>query len=53
MITGFSFRAVDEKGNLYEQDKKFFIEAEKGIVHILSYISGFTNQEVQQIAKIL
>lgn len=53
MIAGLSFRAVDEKGNLFEQDKKFFIEAEKGINHILSYISEFSDQEVQQIAKIL
>jgi mannitol-1-phosphate 5-dehydrogenase len=53
MVAGISFRAVDEKGNLFEQDKRFFIEAEKGIVHILSYISKFTDQEVQHINKLL
>ncbi|MGF1586934.1 MAG: hypothetical protein ACFCUM_16570 [Bacteroidales bacterium] len=53
MVAGLSFRAVDERGNLFEQDKRFFKEAEKGIVHILSYISGFTDQEVQHITKLL
>jgi mannitol-1-phosphate 5-dehydrogenase len=53
MITGFSFGAVDEQGNFFEEDEKFFIEAEKGIVHILSYISGFTDHEMQEICRIL
>jgi mannitol-1-phosphate 5-dehydrogenase len=53
MIAGISFRAADEKGLPFEQDKKFFIESEKGIDHILSYISGFSDQEVQQITKLL
>jgi mannitol-1-phosphate 5-dehydrogenase len=53
MIAGISFRAVDEQGNLFENDKKFFTEAEKGIVHLLSDISGFKDREVQQITKLL
>jgi mannitol-1-phosphate 5-dehydrogenase len=53
MIAGLSFKAVDEKGDLFEKDKKFFIEAEKGFVHVLSNISGFTDKELHEIDKIL
>jgi mannitol-1-phosphate 5-dehydrogenase len=52
MMAGLSFMAADENGKISEQDKKFFIESEKGIDYILKCISGFTDQEVQHITKL-
>jgi len=36
-----SFRASDENGNFHPSDEKFFVEAEKGLGHILKNVCGF------------
>jgi mannitol-1-phosphate 5-dehydrogenase len=40
MISGVSFRAADEEGKFFPADEKFFPEAEKGVRHVLTKISG-------------
>ncbi len=52
MTAGLSFRATNEQGKFFPPDKKFFDEADKGIIHILSNISGFSDHELKQITKI-
>ena len=38
LIAGISFRACDEKGMHHPSDQRFFVEAEKGVNHILQNI---------------
>jgi mannitol-1-phosphate 5-dehydrogenase len=48
-IAGISFRAVDENGRHFQNDLDFFREAEKGIVHVLRNISGFSENQMQRL----
>jgi mannitol-1-phosphate 5-dehydrogenase len=51
MIAGISFRATDEEGNYFPADEKFFQEAEKGVRHVLTAISGLSADIAGEVAR--
>jgi mannitol-1-phosphate 5-dehydrogenase len=50
MISGVSFRATDEEGKYFPADEKFFLEAEKGVRHVLTKISGLPSDKLGEIS---
>lgn len=51
IVCAISFRAKDENANFFPADKEFFIEAEKGILHILETVCGIDREVLRGLKK--
>jgi len=49
LVAGISFRATDENGKYFPADEDFFIESEKGIVHILRNVCQLNSEIIKEL----